>query len=87
MTVNRALIGACRKGYEAAERHVSKADIPYPDYRAPCGGVTFSRAFRRAWWRGYDIAKAAMSRGDYDGWYTERLSSWNGCTPTRTTTT
>lgn len=41
------------KGWNAAESGCSRSDCPYPDHRNNMG-VTFSRGYRRAWFRGYD---------------------------------
>ena len=62
-----------KRGYLAAMQHVAIEDNPYPDIRGPRNYVTFSRAFRHAWDDGYRLAKADMARGDYDGWYPERI--------------
>lgn len=48
-----ALLGAFRKGAHAAFSGVA---CPYPDHRTGRGSITFSRSFRRAWFRG--LAKA-----------------------------
>lgn len=51
---NRAMIGAYRKGYKAAFAGEACA-CPYIDKRSKHGcHVTFSRAFLRAWYDGFD---------------------------------
>jgi ribosome modulation factor len=55
---SHALIAAERRGYEAALAGQPRTSNPYPDHRTARGSVTFSRAFRRAWFAGYDAAHA-----------------------------
>ena len=52
--MNRALLGAVRKGIAAAAAGASRDSCPYEDKRKGCGRLTWSRAFRRAWMDGYD---------------------------------
>lgn len=54
---NRALNGAYLKGRKAGlafKRSGSKTACPYIDHRKADGRLTFSRAFRRAWFHGFD---------------------------------
>ena len=41
------------KGKLAAQNGESETDCPYPDYRQDSGKLTWSRAYRNAWARGY----------------------------------
>jgi hypothetical protein len=54
----QALTGAERKGAAARAAGVPRDRNPYPDWRKDDGRLTFSRAFRRAWWKGWDAAGA-----------------------------
>lgn len=49
-------IAAFRKGWMAAMSGIKREANPYPDYRTGGGQVTFSRAYRRHWFKGYDVA-------------------------------
>ena len=71
--MNRAFLGAMKKGYQANERGVPIAGNPYGDDRTHRGSVTFSRAFWKAWNRGWQTAQADRARGDNDGWCEERV--------------
>jgi len=54
-----ALAGAYRKGWRARVEGLLLGDCPYKDRRKMDGRVTFSRAFRKAWhrgWRDRDLA-------------------------------
>ncbi len=46
-------------GAAAFRDGVSRDDCPYEDRRNDKNRVTFSRAFRNAWFKGWDDAKAA----------------------------
>ena len=59
---NRAFLSAYNKGRMSARWGLSKSSNPYPDKRNRKGGVTFSRAFRRFWERGYDDMKGDKVR-------------------------
>lgn len=56
---NRALDGAFRKGQEAARdlKRGFRRSCPYLDYRKADGRLTYSRAFRRAWFAGFDSVR------------------------------
>ncbi len=51
--MNKAIEGARRKGREARKQGKNQTDNPYGDARTWYGGVTFARAFRRAWDAGW----------------------------------
>jgi len=53
-TNNKAFRAAYEKGIGAAREDVPREDNPYLDWRTDRGSVTFSRAFRRYWFRGWD---------------------------------
>jgi hypothetical protein len=53
---NRALASAFRKGALAAIEGEKLTACPYADWRTYRGGVTFSRAFQRAWGEGWHFA-------------------------------
>jgi hypothetical protein len=55
--LNRAFIGAWRKGWQAAETGAARHS-PYADRRSGKYGnvITFSRGFQRFWFEGYDAA-------------------------------
>jgi ribosome modulation factor len=55
---NRALKGAYRKGREAYADGKPIERCPYPDWTTARGSVTFSRAFRRYWFEGWEDARA-----------------------------
>lgn len=67
------LISAMRRGYESRMKKIAREDNPYEDLRNGSGRLTFSRAFRNAWFEGYDMCKGDEYHGDYDGWYDERV--------------
>jgi ribosome modulation factor len=46
-----------RKGKEAANAGLTRDACPYRDRRTYKGTVTFSRAFRRAWMKGWKSAQ------------------------------
>lgn len=48
---------AYRIGREAFLNGKDRLSNPYTDKRTVAGYVTYSRAFRRAWWKGWDEAK------------------------------
>lgn len=50
---NKAYDGAHRKGRSARDRGIPETESPYGDHRTWAGGVTFSRAFLRAWLAGW----------------------------------
>ena len=52
---NPALIGAYYKGWLAGQSAL-RCSCPYMDHRKADGRLTFSRAFRRAWFQGNDDA-------------------------------
>lgn len=54
---NRALDSAWKKGALAAVEGKPLSACPYWDHRTYRGGVTFSRAFQRAWCEGWHKAK------------------------------
>jgi len=51
--MNRALLGAVKKGIAAKKAGLSETDCPYKDKRKPSGRLSWSRAFRYAWFDGY----------------------------------
>ena len=67
--MNKAIIGAKRKGWEARRAGMPQSANPYGDERTHNGSVTFSRAFLRAWnegWRegaGCDCEAPIVSSG------------------------
>jgi hypothetical protein len=48
--------GAFRKGYAAGVEGVPSHKNPYRDKRTYRGGITYSRAFMRAWYDGWCAA-------------------------------
>lgn len=50
---NPAMRGAYLKGRKACENGMSIDDCPYKDKRKPSGGLSWSRAFIRAWEDGF----------------------------------
>lgn len=54
---NKAYVGAYKKGVEAYRQQVPLRLCPYPDHRTNRGSITFSRAFRRAWFEGWHDAR------------------------------
>lgn len=65
---NKALQGAERKGREAREAGKPRTACPYGDWRTPHHGhVTFSRAFRTAWFKGWDAKDLEMKVEGKDG--------------------
>lgn len=69
------LRAAMRRGYEARMRKIAREDNPYADVLNDAGRVTFSRAYRNAWFQGYDQCRHDEYHGDYDGWFNERIES------------
>jgi len=61
-TTNKALLGAYRKGREAYAKGASRDQNPYPDVRTSRGHNTFSRAFIRFWYEGWDDAHEEHKR-------------------------
>lgn len=53
MAINRAVIGAYRKGKKAKADGLPVTACPYKDTRTYRGGITWSRTFMNAWWDGY----------------------------------
>jgi len=53
VTRNKAFIHAYKRGLLARRCGLSETNNPYPDKKNWRGRVTFSRAFRRFWERGY----------------------------------
>ena len=51
--MNRALLGAVKKGIAAKEEGLPETSCPYTDKRKPSGRLSWSRAFRYAWFDGY----------------------------------
>lgn len=51
--MNRALLGAIRKGIAAREAGLPETACPYTDKRKTSGRLSWSRAFRNAWHDGY----------------------------------
>ena len=66
--------GAWKKGYIAKLNH-HPCIPPYEDKRTRLGRLTFSQAFRKAWFDGYEAAAHDMALGDNDGWYDERIQN------------
>lgn len=59
---NKQLETIKQKGRKAAMDGKSEKDCPYFDHRTHTGSVTFSRAFRNAWFDGFrEAAKAQNS--------------------------
>lgn len=58
---NPAFRTAYRKGALAARTGAKRTACPYPDHRQDSGRLTFSRAFRKEWHRGYDHEQRAES--------------------------
>ena len=56
-----ALAGAYRKGWRAWVDGHGLGDCPYRDRRKANGKVTFSRAFRNAWHKGWSDRAAGIS--------------------------
>jgi ribosome modulation factor len=52
--MNRALLGAMRKGIAAKAAGEPRSSCPYHDVRKLDGRLTWGRAFRKAWFDGYD---------------------------------
>lgn len=52
--MNRALLGAIRKGIAAKGAGASRESCPYQDVRKLDGRLTWGRAFRKAWLDGFD---------------------------------
>lgn len=48
-----ALRAAFKKGHDAAVAGMSRDACPYKDHRTTRGAVTFSRAYRKAWLKGF----------------------------------
>lgn len=63
-TENKALIAAFNRGREDYINGKSKDANPYPDVRTSRGGVTYARAFRNHWERGwtFEFDKKAHAR-------------------------
>jgi hypothetical protein len=51
--MNRAMVGAIKKGIAAKEAGLSELTCPYRDKRKANGRLSWSRAFRYAWFDGY----------------------------------
>ena len=51
--MNRALLGAVKKGIAAKAAGFQETACPYQDKRKPSGKLSWSRAFRYAWFDGY----------------------------------
>ena len=51
---NKALQGAFKRGFKAAQDHINPKECPYKDKRNSPGKLTWSRAFISAWHDGYD---------------------------------
>jgi hypothetical protein len=67
-TKRRFGLNAFKRGWQdAANGNCSPDDNPYPDLRTDNGSVTFSRAYRRAWLRGYTAYHKMWS--EYDPGY------------------
>lgn len=54
MIENKAFFGAYKKGRKARAEGRPITTCPYGDLRTDRGGVTFSRAFIRAWKNGWN---------------------------------
>ena len=59
--MNSALVAAWAKGRKAARMGKPRTANPYVDHRNARGHVTWSRAFRKEWFEGYD---AEVSKRD-----------------------
>jgi|GEM_PF-3976482 len=59
---NPAFQTAYRKGALAARNGEDRDSCPYPDHRQDSGRLTFSRAFRKEWYRGYDREQETRRR-------------------------
>lgn len=76
-TWNRSLQGAFRKGMQAAQDGETRDTCPYRDKRKPDGRLTWSRAYRTAWFDGFDFAgKRALA--DTGGKSPLEGSMWHG---------
>lgn len=58
---NKSLDTAELKGARARHANLPTTRCPYPDHRTSGGQVTWSRAFRRAWLRGWRIEDGYLS--------------------------
>lgn len=52
--MNKAILGAMRKGIAARAAGALRSSCPYHDVRRLDGRLTWGRAFRRAWFDGFD---------------------------------
>ena len=59
---NKALVIAYQKGWRASAEGKPKTSNPYPDLKTRQGRVTFSRAFRNYWERGYEHCYATNGK-------------------------
>ena len=60
---NKALQSAYEKGYRAG-LNGDYSGNPYPDTKNYRGGVTFSRAFRRAWYAGQESGSSERLKSE-----------------------
>lgn len=81
--MNKALKAAKRKGYMAALRYAPRADNPYTDWRTPQGHVTWARAFRTAWFDGWDLARDLLAQGGKPALPVEDVTTTPGQTTPR----
>ena len=61
--MSKQLKTAERKGRNAARAGRTEEDCPYKDRRTERGAITWSRAFRRAWFKGFRNEKKRMGDG------------------------
>lgn len=52
--MTKSLDAATRRGREDAKKGVPRENNPYKDKRKPDGRLTWSRAYVRAWFEGWD---------------------------------
>jgi len=61
--MNKAFDAAIRKGRNAFLEGRKRTECPYEDKRTPHHNhATFSRAFRTAWFKGYDEAASEVTK-------------------------
>lgn len=66
--MNRALLGAMRKGIKAKADGQPRSSCPYEDKRKLDGRLTWGRAFRKAWFDGYDDTLTDTDRRALQAW-------------------
>ena len=62
-TRNRAFRAAYERGRQAGNAGMPAEANPYPDHRADSGCITWSRAFRKYWRRGWEVGRAEWKAG------------------------